>query len=139
MISRTSMLKMSILVIFGPQDSLGFWPLEATRVKSPEVWKYVQIGKTISVNFHLLKSTLVDVYLNNFGKCKKKSKKTLEKPTFFNLPGLIFFSFVLSQPKNLTAFSASSKTFVPAQKTILLNANHLFVWHKMFVTGTICK
>ena len=32
----------------------------------------------------------------------------------------------LSQPKNLTAFSASSKTFVPAQKIILLNANHLF-------------
>ena len=45
----------------------------------------------------------------------------------------------LSQPKNLTAFSASSKTFVPAQKPILLNVNHLFVWHKMFVTGTICK
>ena len=44
-----------------------------------------------------------------------------------------------SQPKNLTAFSAFSKTFVPAQKPILLNANHLFVWHKMFVTGTICK
>ena len=37
----------------------------------------------------------------------------------------------LSQPKNLTAFSASSKTFVPAQKTILPNANHIFVWHKM--------
>ena len=36
----------------------------------------------------------------------------------------------LSQPKNLTAFSASSKTFVLAQKPILLNANHLFVWHK---------
>ena len=45
----------------------------------------------------------------------------------------------LSQPKNLTAFSVSSKTFVPAQKTILLNANHLFVWHKMFVTDAICK
>ena len=45
----------------------------------------------------------------------------------------------LSQPKNLTAFSASSKTSVPAQKTILLNANHLFVWHKIFVTATICK
>ena len=45
----------------------------------------------------------------------------------------------LSQPKNLTAFSASSKTFVLAQKPILLNANHLFVWHKMFVTPTICK
>ena len=38
----------------------------------------------------------------------------------------------LSQPKNLTAFSASSKTFGPVQKTILLNANHLFVWHKKF-------
>ena len=46
---------------------------------------------------------------------------------------------VLSHSKNLIAFSASSKTFVPAQKPILLNANHLLVWHKMFVTGTICK
>ena len=45
----------------------------------------------------------------------------------------------LSQPKNLTAFSASSKTFVPAHQPILLNANHLFLWHKIFVTGTICK
>ena len=33
----------------------------------------------------------------------------------------------LSQPKNLTAFSATSKTFVMAQKPILLNANHFFV------------
>ena len=46
---------------------------------------------------------------------------------------------VLSQPKNLTAFSASSKTFVPLQKPILLNANHVFVWHKIFVTATIRK
>jgi hypothetical protein len=45
----------------------------------------------------------------------------------------------LSQPKNLVAFSASSKTFAPAQKPIFLNANHLFVWHKMFVTNTIRK
>ena len=45
----------------------------------------------------------------------------------------------LSQPKNLTAFSASSKTFVPAQNPILLNANHLFVWQKLFVTAAICK
>ena len=43
----------------------------------------------------------------------------------------------LSQPKTLIAFSASPKTFAPAQKPILLNANHLFVWHKMFVTATI--
>ena len=46
---------------------------------------------------------------------------------------------VLSQSKNLIAFSASSKTFVPEQKPILQNANHLFAWHKMFVTATICK
>ena len=45
----------------------------------------------------------------------------------------------LCQPKKLTAFSASSKPFVLAQKTILLNANHLFIWQKMFVTATICK
>ena len=43
------------------------------------------------------------------------------------------------QPKNLTASSASSKTFVTAQKPILQNANHLYVLHKMFVTVTICK
>ena len=41
-------------------------------------------------------------------------------------------NFFFSQPKNLTAFSASSKPFVPAQKPILLNANHLFVWYKKF-------
>ena len=46
---------------------------------------------------------------------------------------------ILSQPENLTAFSVSSKTFVPAQNTISLNANHHFFWHKMFVTGTISK
>ena len=45
----------------------------------------------------------------------------------------------LSQPKNLTAFSASSKTFEPTQKTILLNANHFFVWHKIFATATPSK
>ena len=44
----------------------------------------------------------------------------------------------LSQPKNLTTFSASSKTFVLAQKPILLNANHLFVWYKILVTAKIC-
>ena len=31
--------------------------------------------------------------------------------------------------------SVSSKTFMPAQKPILLNANHLFVRHRMFVTA----
>ena len=39
---------------------------------------------------------------------------------------------ILSQSKNLTASSASSKNFVLAQKPILLNANHHFVWHKIF-------
>ena len=46
---------------------------------------------------------------------------------------------ILSQPKHLTVFRVSSKTFVPTQKTILLNANHFFVWHKLFVTATIIK
>ena len=41
----------------------------------------------------------------------------------------------LNKPKILTALCASSNIFAPAQKPILLNANHLFVWHKMFVTG----
>ena len=45
----------------------------------------------------------------------------------------------LSKPKNLTAFSASLKPFVPAQKTILLNVNHLFVRQKICVTAKKCK
>ena len=45
----------------------------------------------------------------------------------------------MCQPKNLNAFSASSKTFVPGQKPILLNAKSSFVWHKMFLTGTISQ
>ena len=36
----------------------------------------------------------------------------------------------MSQLKNLTAFSAFSKTFVPAQKPNVLNENHLLVRHK---------
>ena len=44
----------------------------------------------------------------------------------------------LSQSKNLIAFFASSKTFVPAQKLNLLNGNHLLIWHKMLGTGTKC-
>jgi hypothetical protein len=46
---------------------------------------------------------------------------------------------ILCQPKNLTAFIASSKTFVLALKPILLNANYLFIWHKMFVIAKTCK
>ena len=43
----------------------------------------------------------------------------------------------LSQPKNLTAFSASSKTFVPAQKAISLNANHHTGWCECPFFGVI--
>ena len=52
--------------------------------------------------------------------------------SFYKFQNVLCQSKFLSQPKNLPAFSASSKTFVPAQKPILLNANHLFVWHKKF-------
>jgi hypothetical protein len=43
------------------------------------------------------------------------------------------WSFKLAGTKLTTAYA------LLAQKPILLNANHLFVLHKMFVTGTICK
>ena len=43
-----------------------------------------------------------------------------------------------ARTKSLIAFSASSKTFVLAQKLNLRNENHLLVWNKMFVTSTIC-
>ena len=37
----------------------------------------------------------------------------------------------LSQPKNLTAFSASSKNFCAGTKTNFTECKHLFVWHNM--------
>ena len=46
---------------------------------------------------------------------------------------------VLSLPKKLTAFSASSKPFVPAQKNNFTECKSSFFWHKMFVIATICK
>ena len=67
--------------------------------------------------------------------------KTLETNAllFYRFQNVLCWSKFFEPAKNLTAFSASSKTFVPAQKPILLNANHLFVRHKMFVTGTKCS
>jgi hypothetical protein len=44
----------------------------------------------------------------------------------------------LSQSKNSIAFSASSKTFVPAQKPDILNGNYLLVWYKISGTGIKC-
>jgi len=62
----------------------------------------------------------------------KKQKLQLLMPCPFKGPKMFCAGpNVLSQPKNLTAFSASSKTFVQAQKTILLNAND-------FLSGTKC-
>ena len=43
---------------------------------------------------------------------------------------------VLCWSKKLIRFSASSKTFVPAQKRNLLNGYFLLLWHKMFATCT---
>ena len=61
-------------------------------------------------------------------------------PCLFTVPKMFCACLnVLRHPQNLIAFGASSKTFVPAQKQILLNANHLLVRQKMFVTGTVCK
>jgi hypothetical protein len=92
----------------------------------------------------VMQTILNSTTIKNIDKIEQKSLKYFL--SYFGIP--IYFTGpkmfcagpkFLSQPKNLTAFSASSKTFVPAQKPILLNANHLFVWHKMFVTSTICK
>ena len=53
---------------------------------------------------------------------------------------------LLSQPKHLTAFIASSKTLVPTQKPILLNANHFFglaqnfcEWQNMYLDKFIVR
>ena len=69
----------------------------------------------------------------------KKSFKMTNSLSFYGSQNVCAGPNFLSQLKNLTAFSASSKTFVQAKKAILLHSNHLLVWHKMVVTGTICR
>ena len=59
--------------------------------------------------------------------------------SFYRSKNVLCQSKFFEPAKNLTAFSASSKTFVLAQKPILLNAKHLYVWLKIFVTATISK
>ena len=84
------MLQMSFLVIFGRQVSPGFWPLVS---KVQEFESMCRSARQFTATFIYYRSTLVDVHLNNFGKMLKKIKKNRKKKTFFNLPGLIFFSF----------------------------------------------
>jgi hypothetical protein len=71
----------------------------------------------------------------------KNSVPTKKKVTkfYFLMPCPFTGPQFLTHLQNLTAFSAPAKTFVPTQKPILLNANHLIVWHKMFVIASICK
>ena len=45
----------------------------------------------------------------------------------------------LSQPKNLTAFSASHKHFVPDKKMICIQQNWFLCRHKSFWKGTKCS
>ena len=96
-----------------------FWNWNWRKFNSPSqtYWRKAQ-----SNNRHSLYSREVSSYALSF----YRSQNVLCQSKFF-------------EPAHLTAFSASSKTFVPSQKPILLNANHLFVWHKIFVTATICK
>ena len=44
-----------------------------------------------------------------------------------------------ARPKIELPLVPLQKIFVLALKLNLLNTNHLFVWHKRFGTGTICK
>ena len=67
------MLKMAILVIFGPQDSLVFWPLEAASVKSPEFERTCTSARQFLPTFTFFRSLLANVYLNNLAKCKKQT------------------------------------------------------------------
>ena len=57
-------------------------------------------------------------------------EKTDKKNTQATLSRIVYLCLVLLQVP---------KCFVPAQKPILLKANHPIVWHRMFVTATICK
>ena len=59
--------------------------------------------------------------------------------SFYRSQNVLWRSKFFEPAQKFDAFSASSKTFVLAQKPTLLNANHLFVLWKMFVTATTCE
>ena len=100
----------------------------------------VKLVKVIKTSFHKSPIPNPEKFNKSDFLLDKKIPKGSLMPCPFTSPKMLCAGpNFLSQPKNLTAFSASSKTFEPAQKSILLNANHLFLWHKMFVTATKCK
>ena len=110
-----------IVAVHQKKKPYGWFFYETDQLERP-----VLLVCTLSQNMWPFQVTLLNCYC--FMPCPFTSPKMFcAGPNF------------LSQRKNLTAFSASSKTFEQAQKTILLNANQLFVWHKMFVTATMCK
>ena len=104
---------------------------------------------TVSVTFFQLLQTTLAIYgfhsENIFRKNYISHKKWL---VLSQVPKCFWSKFFVPDQKSIyilwqsQTFCARQKddlhsiklVFVPAQKPILLNANHIFVWHKMFVT-----
>ena len=97
--------------------------------------KYLIFHKYIVTRYHMylvfwqFTTGFVLKYIDKYVHCTVKTK--CNALSFCRSQNILF---CLSQTKNLIAFSAAHKKFVPAQK---LNGNHLLIWHKKIGTGTI--
>ena len=93
-------------------------------------WSHTDVSDLTGKKFYVCTSTIQEPFITsryNLIPCPSTGPKMF-----------CAFPNILSQSKNLIAFSASSKTFVPAQKPNLLNGNHLLVRYKIFGIGTKC-
>ena len=128
--------------------------------KNLNLWIHIKLFSwiflnRIIVNVHCMYLLYLKLYVLAWDICNMR-KKVVQKIILISQMSLVLkniyaLSFYIQFPKcfvpvqifwasqDLTAFSASSETFLQAQKPILLNEYHLVVWPKMFVTATICK
>ena len=73
----------------------------------------------------------MDLVVNEEGWLSKKSGKTIAPPEFR------VSEKRTERERDTYALSFTGPKMCQHKKTILLNAKHLFIWHKMFVTATI--
>ena len=111
------------------------WVLHAFQIFLFMIYDFLKVAR-----FKLKSSFILSFSKNKWTLFVLFFQQMIKMELNFEVYALPFYRSqnVFFQSKNWAAFSASSKT-VPARKPILLNANHPFVWHKMFVTATICK
>ena len=104
----------------------------------PSLWVQIltRVGSMFLSKFLIQKHSIIQIFLIKHLFRNQMHSNALSFYRQNRSQNVLCRSKFFIQSENLTAFSASSNTFVPAQKNILLNPNHTFVRRKIYVTAT---